>query len=53
MLLATRVSVQGEKCCQGLPHLIVLSQDGGWSADALPLHLLQLSSWAHSELRST
>lgn len=48
-----RVRVQGEKCCQSPPHLIVLLQEGGWSADALSLHRLQLSSQAHSELRST
>lgn len=46
-----RLRVQGEKSC--LSHRIVLSHDGGWSADALSLHRLQLSSRAHSELRST
>lgn len=47
------VRARGEKRCQSPPHLIVLLQDGGWSADALSLHRLQLSSQAHSELRST
>lgn len=35
----------------GQEKLIVLLHDGGWSADALSLHRLQLSSQAHSELR--
>lgn len=46
---AFTVSVQGEKCCHSSLHLIVLSEGG----DALSLHRLQLSSRAHSELRST
>lgn len=46
-----RARVRGKKSC--LSHLIVLVRDGGWSAVALFLHRLLLSSQAHSELCST